>query len=87
MESNGKAEKHGLEGDADLQFLLVGGELLKVKSSSWKKNRFYKLQEDCTTMWHESHRTFKRNQTCEYFYCIRVTRPVSTATVLEQPDL
>uniref|UniRef100_A0A674BW76 Phosphoinositide phospholipase C n=1 Tax=Salmo trutta TaxID=8032 RepID=A0A674BW76_SALTR len=53
----------GLEGDVDLRFLLVGGELLKVKSSSWKKNRFYKLQEDCTTMWHESHRTFKRNQT------------------------
>uniref|UniRef100_A0AAZ3S2T0 Phosphoinositide phospholipase C n=1 Tax=Oncorhynchus tshawytscha TaxID=74940 RepID=A0AAZ3S2T0_ONCTS len=63
MESNGKAEKHGLERDADLQLLLVGGELLKVRSSSWKKNRFYKLQEDCTTMWHESHRTFKRNQT------------------------
>eukprot|EP00063_Salmo_salar_P062496 XP_014037331.1 PREDICTED: 1-phosphatidylinositol 4,5-bisphosphate phosphodiesterase delta-1 [Salmo salar] len=63
MESNGKAEKHGLEGDVDLRFLLVGGELLKVRSSSWKKNRFYKLQEDCTTMWHESHRTFKRNQT------------------------
>uniref|UniRef100_A0A8K9V2A8 Phosphoinositide phospholipase C n=1 Tax=Oncorhynchus mykiss TaxID=8022 RepID=A0A8K9V2A8_ONCMY len=53
----------GLERDADLQLLLVGGELLKVRSSSWKKNRFYKLQEDCTTMWHESHRTFKRNQT------------------------
>uniref|UniRef100_A0A8C8MD74 Phosphoinositide phospholipase C n=1 Tax=Oncorhynchus tshawytscha TaxID=74940 RepID=A0A8C8MD74_ONCTS len=52
-----------LERDADLQLLLVGGELLKVRSSSWKKNRFYKLQEDCTTMWHESHRTFKRNQT------------------------
>uniref|UniRef100_A0A8K9UQL5 Phosphoinositide phospholipase C n=1 Tax=Oncorhynchus mykiss TaxID=8022 RepID=A0A8K9UQL5_ONCMY len=49
----------GLERDADLQLLLVGGELLKVRSSSWKKNRFYKLQEDCTTMWHESHRTFK----------------------------
>ncbi|XP_064875277.1 1-phosphatidylinositol 4,5-bisphosphate phosphodiesterase delta-1-like [Oncorhynchus nerka] len=63
MESNGKAEKHGLERDADVQLLLVGGELLKVRSSSWKKNRFYKLQEDCTTMWHESHRTFKRNQT------------------------
>ncbi|XP_041726282.1 1-phosphatidylinositol 4,5-bisphosphate phosphodiesterase delta-1 isoform X2 [Coregonus clupeaformis] len=63
MESNGKVGKHGLEGDADLQFLLVGGELMKVRSSFWRKNRFYKLQEDCTTMWHESHRTFKSNQT------------------------
>ncbi|XP_041923464.1 1-phosphatidylinositol 4,5-bisphosphate phosphodiesterase delta-1a isoform X1 [Alosa sapidissima] len=53
----------GLEGDADLEFLLVGGELQKVRSSSWKKGRFYKLQEDCKTMWHESHKTFKRTQT------------------------
>uniref|UniRef100_A0AAQ5ZWT2 Phosphoinositide phospholipase C n=1 Tax=Amphiprion ocellaris TaxID=80972 RepID=A0AAQ5ZWT2_AMPOC len=53
----------GLEGDADLQFLLIGGELVKIRSSSWKKNRFYKLQEDCRTLWHESKKTFRRNQT------------------------
>ncbi|KAG9347769.1 hypothetical protein JZ751_003784 [Albula glossodonta] len=53
----------GLEGDADLQFLLKGGELQKVRSSSWKKSRFFKLQEDCKTMWHESHKTLKSNQT------------------------
>ncbi|CAB1326804.1 unnamed protein product, partial [Coregonus sp. 'balchen'] len=52
-----------MEGDADLQFLLVGGDLLKVKSSSWKKTRFYKLQEDCQTMWHESKKIFKSSQT------------------------
>ncbi|XP_018532999.1 1-phosphatidylinositol 4,5-bisphosphate phosphodiesterase delta-1 isoform X1 [Lates calcarifer] len=55
----------GLEGDADLQFLLQGGDLLKVRSTSWKKTRFFKLQEDCKTMWHESKKTFKTNQTCE----------------------
>ncbi|XP_035507935.1 1-phosphatidylinositol 4,5-bisphosphate phosphodiesterase delta-1a isoform X1 [Morone saxatilis] len=58
---NGK--RLGLEGDADLQFLLLGGELVKIRSSSWKKNRFFKLQEDCKTFWHESHKTFRRNQT------------------------
>ncbi|XP_029313599.1 1-phosphatidylinositol 4,5-bisphosphate phosphodiesterase delta-1a isoform X2 [Cottoperca gobio] len=63
MESNGIAAKHGLEGDEDLQFLLVGGELVKIRSKSWKKNRFFKLQEDCKTLWHESHKTFRRNQT------------------------
>ncbi|XP_042365972.1 1-phosphatidylinositol 4,5-bisphosphate phosphodiesterase delta-1a isoform X2 [Plectropomus leopardus] len=63
MESNGTAVKHGLEGDPDLQFLLVGGELVKIRSRSWKKNRFFKLQEDCKTLWHESHKTFRRNQT------------------------
>ncbi|KAM3593334.1 uncharacterized protein V6R79_010596 [Siganus canaliculatus] len=60
-QENGK--RLGLEGDEDLQFLLIGGELIKVRSNSWKKNRFFKLQEDCKTFWHESHKTFKRNQT------------------------
>ncbi|KAM9337409.1 1-phosphatidylinositol 4,5-bisphosphate phosphodiesterase delta-1a isoform 1-T1 [Symphorus nematophorus] len=60
-QENGK--RLGLEGDADLQFLLIGGELIKIRSSSWKKSRFFKLQEDCKTFWHESHKAFKRNQT------------------------
>ncbi|XP_068588353.1 1-phosphatidylinositol 4,5-bisphosphate phosphodiesterase delta-1a isoform X2 [Cebidichthys violaceus] len=63
MDSNGTVGKHGLEGDPDLQFLLVGGELIKIRSSNWKKNRFFKLQEDCKTLWHESHKTFRRKQT------------------------
>ncbi|XP_056289653.1 1-phosphatidylinositol 4,5-bisphosphate phosphodiesterase delta-1a isoform X2 [Pseudoliparis swirei] len=53
----------GLEGDPDLQFLLVGGKLIKIRSKSWKKNRFFKLQEDCKTLWYESHKTFRRKQT------------------------
>uniref|UniRef100_A0A3Q3AD51 Phosphoinositide phospholipase C n=1 Tax=Kryptolebias marmoratus TaxID=37003 RepID=A0A3Q3AD51_KRYMA len=53
----------GLEGDADLQFLLTGGNLLKVRSSSWKKRRMYKLQEDCRTMWQESKKTVNQDQT------------------------
>ncbi|XP_018533003.1 1-phosphatidylinositol 4,5-bisphosphate phosphodiesterase delta-1 isoform X3 [Lates calcarifer] len=64
METNGiEKKRNGLEGDADLQFLLQGGDLLKVRSTSWKKTRFFKLQEDCKTMWHESKKTFKTNQT------------------------
>ncbi|CAK6967906.1 -phosphatidylinositol 4%2C5-bisphosphate phosphodiesterase delta-1b [Scomber scombrus] len=53
----------GMEGDPDLQFLLQGGDLLKVRSSSWKKTRYYRLQEDCKTMWHESKKTFRTKQT------------------------
>lgn len=63
-----------MEGDPDLQFLLKGGDLLKVRSSSWKKTRFFKLQEDCKTMWHESKKLFKTNQTCEC--CPRVGSPI-----------
>lgn len=54
---NGK--RLGLEGDPDLQFLLKGGDLLKVRSKSWKKTRFFHLKEDCKTMWHETSRAFK----------------------------
>ncbi|XP_050950742.1 1-phosphatidylinositol 4,5-bisphosphate phosphodiesterase delta-1b isoform X4 [Labeo rohita] len=63
MDSNGIAEKLGLEGDKDLQFLMNGGDLLKVRSGSWKQARFYKLQEDCKTMWQESKKAFKSKQT------------------------
>ncbi|KAH1177786.1 1-phosphatidylinositol 4,5-bisphosphate phosphodiesterase delta-1 [Mauremys mutica] len=44
----------GLQDDRDLLFLLKGSQLLKVKSGSWRKERFYKLQEDCKTIWQES---------------------------------
>ncbi|AWP20603.1 Phosphoinositide phospholipase C [Scophthalmus maximus] len=58
---NGK--RIGLEGDSDLQFLLVGGTLVKIRSTTWKKLRFFRLQEDCKTLWHESHKMLKKNQT------------------------
>ncbi|XP_069047315.1 1-phosphatidylinositol 4,5-bisphosphate phosphodiesterase delta-1a isoform X1 [Lepisosteus oculatus] len=54
---NGK--RLGLEGDEDLKFLLTGGNLKKVKSSSWRKMRFYKLQEDCKTIWYNSQKPVK----------------------------
>ncbi|KAM6900644.1 1-phosphatidylinositol 4,5-bisphosphate phosphodiesterase delta-1a [Xenentodon cancila] len=60
-QENGK--RLGLEGDADLQFLLVGGELIKIRSNSWKKSRIYRLEEDCRTLWHESKKILKKNKT------------------------
>ncbi|XP_014464534.2 1-phosphatidylinositol 4,5-bisphosphate phosphodiesterase delta-1 isoform X1 [Alligator mississippiensis] len=49
----------GLQDDNDLKFLLKGSLLLKVKSSSWRKERFYKLQEDCKTIWQESRKMLR----------------------------
>ncbi|XP_028289760.1 1-phosphatidylinositol 4,5-bisphosphate phosphodiesterase delta-1a isoform X2 [Gouania willdenowi] len=63
MEENHMAGKHGLEGDEDLQFLLDGGNLVKIRSSSWKKPRFYRLQDDCKTLWHESKKTLRPSRT------------------------
>ncbi|NXS61270.1 PLCD4 phosphodiesterase, partial [Brachypteracias leptosomus] len=36
-----------------------GTLMRKVKSKSWKKQRFFKLQEDCMTIWYQSKRTGK----------------------------
>ncbi|XP_017309089.1 1-phosphatidylinositol 4,5-bisphosphate phosphodiesterase delta-1a isoform X1 [Ictalurus punctatus] len=58
---NGK--QVGLEGDAILQFLTNGGDLTKVKSSKWKKKRFYRLMEDGSTIWKETHKGFKKDKT------------------------
>ncbi|KAF6718407.1 1-phosphatidylinositol 4,5-bisphosphate phosphodiesterase delta-1 [Oryzias melastigma] len=64
MDTNGIEKKPtGLEGDPDLQFLLQGGDLLKVLSPSWKKTRFLQLQEDCKTMYRKSKKPFKSHQT------------------------
>ncbi|XP_072297138.1 1-phosphatidylinositol 4,5-bisphosphate phosphodiesterase delta-1-like isoform X2 [Eucyclogobius newberryi] len=63
METNGNDSQPGLEGDPDLQFLLQGGDLLKVRSQSWKKTRYFRLQEDCKTMWHESKKLFRKTPT------------------------
>ncbi|KAM9322782.1 1-phosphatidylinositol 4,5-bisphosphate phosphodiesterase delta-1-like [Pholidichthys leucotaenia] len=64
MATNGIENKaKGMEGDPDLQFLLQGGDLLKVVSPSWKKTRYFKLQDDCKTIWRESKRPFKKKQT------------------------
>lgn len=57
----------GLQDDEDLQALLKGSQLLKVKSSSWRRERFYKLQEDCKTIWQESRKVMRtpESQLCE----------------------
>nr|XP_060638622.1 1-phosphatidylinositol 4,5-bisphosphate phosphodiesterase delta-1 isoform X2 [Anolis sagrei ordinatus] len=54
---NGK--RLGLQDDPDLKFLLRGSHLLKVKSESWRRERFYKLQEDCKTIWQESKKVLR----------------------------
>ncbi|XP_043082402.1 1-phosphatidylinositol 4,5-bisphosphate phosphodiesterase delta-1a isoform X2 [Puntigrus tetrazona] len=61
MEANGIAGRFGLEGDQDLQFLLRGGDLLKVKSRSWKKTRCFQLNEDCKTLWQKTSKAFKKD--------------------------
>lgn len=59
----------GLQDDKDLQVLLKGGQFLKVKFSLWRRERFYKLQEDCKIIWQEFRKVMRISefQMCEYF--------------------
>ncbi|XP_039609638.1 1-phosphatidylinositol 4,5-bisphosphate phosphodiesterase delta-1a isoform X2 [Polypterus senegalus] len=59
MAVNGGTSNCGLQDDEHLQFLLKGSNLDKVKSNSWRKPRFFKLQDDCSTIWHESRKLRK----------------------------
>ncbi|XP_071418935.1 1-phosphatidylinositol 4,5-bisphosphate phosphodiesterase delta-4 isoform X2 [Pithys albifrons albifrons] len=42
-----------------LEQMQQGTLMRKVKSKSWKKQRYFKLQDDCMTIWYQSKRTGK----------------------------
>ncbi|XP_055361668.1 1-phosphatidylinositol 4,5-bisphosphate phosphodiesterase delta-4-like isoform X2 [Betta splendens] len=46
-----------IQGDDNLQSMLVGTVMRKIKSRSWKKQRYFKLQDDCATIWYQSKKT------------------------------
>uniref|UniRef100_A0A672NZD2 Phosphoinositide phospholipase C n=1 Tax=Sinocyclocheilus grahami TaxID=75366 RepID=A0A672NZD2_SINGR len=64
------AGDNSLEGDPDLQFLLKGGDLLKVKSRSWRKTRYFRLNEDCKTVWQQTSKTFKSDSSCKCLFSL-----------------
>uniref|UniRef100_A0A3B3BVR4 Phosphoinositide phospholipase C n=1 Tax=Oryzias melastigma TaxID=30732 RepID=A0A3B3BVR4_ORYME len=43
-----------LGGDDNLQSMLVGAMMRKIKSRTWKKQRYFRLQDDCMTIWYKS---------------------------------
>ncbi|XP_016894277.1 1-phosphatidylinositol 4,5-bisphosphate phosphodiesterase delta-4 isoform X1 [Cynoglossus semilaevis] len=44
----------GLQADEDIQSMLVGTVMRKIKSRAWKKQRYFKLEDDCMTIWYKS---------------------------------
>lgn len=55
----------GLRGDDNLQSMLVGAVLRKVKSRTWKKQRYFKLQDDGMTIWYKSKKAGNTHSTCK----------------------
>ncbi|XP_029460968.1 1-phosphatidylinositol 4,5-bisphosphate phosphodiesterase delta-4 [Rhinatrema bivittatum] len=49
--------------DDNLQQMQLGAVMRKVKSRSWKKQRYFKLQDDCMTIWYKSKKSSKTKST------------------------
>ncbi|XP_076841317.1 1-phosphatidylinositol 4,5-bisphosphate phosphodiesterase delta-4 isoform X2 [Brachyhypopomus gauderio] len=52
-----------LQIDADLRSMQVGSIMRKVKSRTWKKQRYFRLQDDCATIWYKSKKTGNAHST------------------------
>lgn len=55
----------GIQGDDNLQSMLVGTVMRKIKSRTWKKQRYFKLQDDCMTIWYKSKKAGNTHSTCK----------------------
>ncbi|XP_078280353.1 1-phosphatidylinositol 4,5-bisphosphate phosphodiesterase delta-1-like [Rhinoraja longicauda] len=58
-ETRSNLARLGFIEDEDVKAMLRGSNMQKIKSSSWMKSRFYKLQEDCRTVWYDSQKILK----------------------------
>lgn len=55
----------GIQGDDNLKSMLVGTVMRKIKSRTWKKQRYFKLQDDCMTIWYKSKKAGNAHSTCK----------------------
>uniref|UniRef100_A0A8C1QAQ5 Phosphoinositide phospholipase C n=1 Tax=Cyprinus carpio TaxID=7962 RepID=A0A8C1QAQ5_CYPCA len=51
----------GIQADDDLKSMFVGTVMRKIKSRTWKKQRYFRLQEDCMTIWYKSKKAGNNN--------------------------
>lgn len=55
----------GLQNDADVQAMLQGSTVLKVRSPRWQKRRALKLLDDGVTVQYESKSAFSKSKPCK----------------------
>lgn len=55
----------GIAEDDNLQSMLVGAVMRKIKSRTWKKQRYFKLEDDCMTIWYKSKKAGNAQSTCK----------------------
>uniref|UniRef100_A0A4W4FRM3 Phosphoinositide phospholipase C n=1 Tax=Electrophorus electricus TaxID=8005 RepID=A0A4W4FRM3_ELEEL len=57
--------------DADLRWMRAGSVMRKVKSRTWKKQRYFRLQDDCATIWYKSEKAGNAHCTCNDVETVR----------------
>ncbi|XP_057682426.1 1-phosphatidylinositol 4,5-bisphosphate phosphodiesterase delta-3-A-like [Corythoichthys intestinalis] len=57
----------GLQDDDDVQWMLKGSNMVKIRSPHWQKRRTLKLLEDGVTIWCQSRKTFSRAKARQSF--------------------
>uniref|UniRef100_A0AAY4D7K4 Phosphoinositide phospholipase C n=1 Tax=Denticeps clupeoides TaxID=299321 RepID=A0AAY4D7K4_9TELE len=72
----------GIQGDDNLQSMIVGTVMRKIKSRTWKKQRYFRLQEDCMTIWYKSKKAGNAHSTCEYLADVEAVREGHQSEVL-----
>lgn len=59
--------------------MLVGAVLRKIKSRTWKKQRYFKLQEDGMTIWYKSKKAGNTHSTCKKKLTLMIHYPPEDA--------
>lgn len=55
--------------------MLVGAVLRKIKSRTWKKQRYFKLQDDGMTIWYKSKKAGNTHCTCKNKFTLEIQYP------------
>lgn len=71
----------GFRGDDNLQSMLVGAVLRKIKSRTWKKQRYFKLQDDGMTIWYKSKKAGNTHCTCKNKFTLSIHYPPRDAPI------
>ncbi|KAG9350079.1 hypothetical protein JZ751_026432 [Albula glossodonta] len=69
MECFGERTRKGVLDNEDVQLMLQGSTMVKVRSSRWQKRRGLRLLEDGVTVWCESSKSSRRakaQQSCKF---------------------
>ncbi|XP_056627861.1 1-phosphatidylinositol 4,5-bisphosphate phosphodiesterase delta-3-A [Triplophysa dalaica] len=64
VKSEDPLKNMGIQDNEDVQTMMQGSHMLKVRSPRWQRKRMLKLMDDGVTVWCESNKTFNKSKQC-----------------------